>query len=402
MPHLAPYRRLFRLPGARAFTAGNLIARLPMGMFSVSAVVMIAGTRGSYALAGAVTATGLAATAVVAPWTARLVDRHGQARVALPATLIAVLGSLALLLCVRHDAPDWTLFASYAATATTPNIGGMSRARWAHLLPGDAEGLHTANSFEQAADELCFMLGPVLAALLCGALFPEAGTLVGAVLLLTGMVLFTSRRATEPPVRRHIPGKPPLRAPGMPSLLAVCLAMGGVFGATEVVTLAFADAAGHRTAAGAVLALQAAGSCAAGLLYGAARPAGPAAGRLAWCVAAMTALLTLPLLAAALTGSLPLLAAALLVAGMATAPTMVTTMTLVQQRTPEGRLNEGMTLAVTGLLGGIAGGSALGGWTVEHASATAGYAVPVAAAALALALALTGVSNRFANQPMPH
>jgi MFS family permease len=401
MPRLAPYRRLFRLPGTRAFTAGNLIARLPMGMFSVSAVVMIAGTRGSYALAGAVTATGLAATAVVAPWTARLVDRHGQARVALPATAIAVLGSLALLLCVRHDAPDWTLFASYAATATTPNTGGMSRARWAHLLAGDTKGLHTANSFEQAADELCFMLGPVLAAFLCGALFPEAGTLVGAALLLTGMLLFTSRRATEPPVRRHIPGKAPLRAPGMPPLLAVCLATGGIFGATEVVTLAFADAAGHRTAAGAVLALQAAGSCAAGLLYGAVRPAGPAARRLAWCVAAMAALLILPLLAA-LTGSLPLLAAALLVAGMATAPTMVTTMTLVQRRTPEGRLNEGMTLAVTGLLGGIAGGSALGGWTVDHVSATAGYAVPVAAGALALALALAGVSNRFTDHRTPH
>ncbi|MEV5354160.1 MFS transporter [Streptomyces sp. NPDC052693] len=402
MPRLAPYRRLFRLPGTRAFTAGNLIARLPMGMFSVSAVVMIAGTRGSYALAGAVTATGLAATAVVAPWTARLVDRHGQARVALPATVIAVLGSLALLLCVRHGAPDWTLFASYAATATTPNTGGMARARWAHLLAGDAEGLHTANSFEQAADELCFMLGPVLAAFLCTALFPEAGTLAGAVLLLTGMLLFTSRRATEPPVRRHIPGKAPLRAPGMPPLLAVCLATGGIFGATEVVTLAFADAAGHRTAAGAVLALQAAGSCAAGLLYGAVRPAGPAARRLTWCVAAMTALLTLPLLAAALTGSLPLLAAALLVAGTATAPTMVTTMTLVQERSPEGRLNEGMTLAVTGLLGGIAGGSALGGWTVEHVSATAGYALPVTAGALALTLALVGVSNRFTDQRTPH
>ncbi|MEV4044547.1 MFS transporter, partial [Streptomyces sp. NPDC049744] len=63
-----PYRRLLATPGARAFTTGNLIARLPMGMFSVSAVVMIAGTRGSYALAGAVTATGLAATALVAPW----------------------------------------------------------------------------------------------------------------------------------------------------------------------------------------------------------------------------------------------------------------------------------------------------------------------------------------------
>ena len=71
---------------------------------------------------------------------------------------------------------------------------------------------------------------------------------------------------------------------------------------------------------------------------------------------------------------------------MATAPTMVTAMALVQQRTPEGQLNEGMTLAVTGLLGGIAGGAALGGWTVEHVRATAGYGVPVAAAATALLL----------------
>lgn len=383
-----PYRRLLSTPGARAFTIGNLTARLPMGMFSVSAVVMIAGTRGSYALAGAVTATGLAATALVAPWTARLVDRYGQARVAVPATLFAALGSVALLLCVRHGAPAWTLFAAYAATATTPNTGGMARARWAHLLEGDADALHTANSFEQATDELCYMFGPVLAAFLCTALFPEAGTLVGVVLLVTGMLLFTAQRATEPPARPRPTAKAPFRAPGIPSLLVVCLAMGGVFGAMEVVTIAFADAQGHRAAAGLVLALQAAGSCAAGLLYGAIRPAGPPEHRLPWCVAAMTALLTLPLLAASLGGSLPLLALTLLIGGMATAPTMVTTMTLVQHRTPEGRLNEGMTLAVTGLLGGIACGSAAGGWTVEHVSPTAAYGIPVTAAATALLLTL--------------
>ncbi|MEU9597741.1 MFS transporter [Streptomyces sp. NPDC048109] len=383
-----PYRRLLSTPGARAFTTGNLIARLPMGMFSVSAVVMIAGTRGSYALAGAVTATGLAATALVAPWTARLVDRYGQARVAVPATLFAALGSVALLLCVRYGAPAWTLFAAYAATATTPNTGGMARARWSHLLRGDADALHTANSFEQATDELCYMLGPVLAAFLCTALFPEAGTLVGVVLLVTGMLLFAAQRSTEPPARPRPTAKAPFRAPGVPPLLVVCLAMGGIFGAMEVVTIAFADAQGHRAAAGAVLALQAAGSCAAGLLYGALKPAGPAEHRLPWCVAAMTALLVLPLLAASLSGSLPLLALTLLVGGMATAPTMVTTMTLVQHRTPEGRLNEGMTLAVTGLLGGIACGSAAGGWTVEHVSPTAAYTVPVTAAAIALLLTL--------------
>ncbi|HEY8985225.1 MAG TPA: MFS transporter, partial [Streptomyces sp.] len=120
----------------------------------------------------------------------------------------------------------------------------------------------------------------------------------------------------------------------------------------------------------------------------------PASRRYPRCIAAMTTLLTLPLLAASLTDSLPLLALALLIAGAATAPTMITGMTLVQQRTPEGRLNEGMTLAVTGLLGGIAAGSAAGGWTAEHVSPTAGYAVPVAAAATALLVSLSRRARR--------
>lgn len=194
----APYRRIFAVPGTRAFTAANLLARLPMGMLSISAVLMIAGSRGSYALAGAVTATGLAATALAGPWTARLIDRYGQSRIAVPATALATLGSLALLLCVHYGAPDWTLFASYAATATTPNTGGMSRARWAHLFRDDPAARHTANSFEQAADELCFLLGPLLATLLCTTLFPEAGTAVAAALLLTGVLLFAAQRRTEP------------------------------------------------------------------------------------------------------------------------------------------------------------------------------------------------------------
>ncbi|MFD5732065.1 MFS transporter [Streptomyces sioyaensis] len=387
---LAPYRRIFAHHGTRAFTAANLLARLPMGMLSVSAVLMIAGSRGSYALAGAVTATGLAATALAGPWTARLIDRHGQARAAVPATALAVLGSLSLLLCVHYGAPDWTLFASYAATATTPNTGGLSRARWAHLLRDDPAARHTANSFEQAADELCFLLGPVLATLLCTTLFPEAGTAVAAALLLTGMLLFAAQRGTEPPVtaRPAARARSPLRLPGLPPLLLTFVCTGAVFGSMEVVTLAYADAHGIRSAAGALLALQAAGSAAAGLLYGLLRPSGRATRRFRGCVGAMAVLMLLPLLAAA-AGGPAALAVALTAAGMATAPAMVTGMGLVQSRTPAGRLNEGMTLAVTALLAGIAAGSATGGWAVEQLSGPAlGYAVPAAAAALALATSL--------------
>lgn len=315
----APYRRLFALPGTRAFTTGNLLARLPMGMFGVSAVVMIAAAYGSYALAGAVTATGLATTAAVAPWTARLTDRLGQARVAVPAAGLAALGSLALVVCVRLHAPVWTLFAAYAATATTPNTGGMARARWAHLYRDDERARHVANSFEQAADEVCFMLGPVLAAFLCTALFPEAGTLAGALLLFGGILLFAAQRGTEPPpVRRPRTGSGSGSAAGtgagraaVPAVLLTFLATGAVFGALEVTTIAFADSQGHRGAAGAVLALQAAGSCAAGLLYGLRRPRGTDGGRFAASVALMAVLMLGPLPAAAL-GGLWLLAPALL------------------------------------------------------------------------------------------
>ncbi|MFF3556555.1 MFS transporter [Streptomyces tsukubensis] len=380
------YARLFAVPGTVAFTAGGLIARLPFAMFGVSAVVMIAGSRGSYALAGAVTATGLTVTALVAPWTARLVDRHGQARVARPATALALLGSLALVLCVRYDAPDWTLFASCAATATSPNTGAMARARWAHLHRDDPASLHTANSFEQAADELCFMTGPALAALLCSALFPEAGTVAGAVLMAGGMLLFTGQRSTEPPVAVRPPGtRAPLRAAGMPALLAVFLATGVVFGALEVTTLAYVDG----PEAGLLIGLQAGGSCAAGLVYGL-RPVAPPGDprRLAVCLAAMTALMVLPLLAAASDGGPAALALALPVAGAATAPTMITGMASVQRIVPPGSVNEGMTLAVTAILTGIAAGSAVSGWLAERAAPGAGYTVPVAAALLGLVAAV--------------
>ncbi|MFF2778316.1 MFS transporter [Streptomyces sp. NPDC058052] len=384
-----PYLRLFVLPGTRAFTAGNLIARLPSGMFGISGVIMISAAYDSYALAGSVAATGLVSGAVAAPWVARLVDRRGQARIAVPAAALAAAGQVLLALCVLGRTPAWALFAAVALTGTAPNAGGMSRARWAHLLRGDPAALHTANSFEQAVDELCFMLGPVLAAVVCSAFFPEAGTLLAAALLLAGVLLFTAQRSTEPPVAPRTSAGSPLSAPGMVPLLAVFLATGAIFGSMEVTALAFVDG----PAAGPVLALQAAGSCAAGLLYGRARRT---AG-LAVCLAAMTLVMTAPLLAAR-TGSLAALAAGLLVAGMATAPTMVTGMGLVQRLVPPDRLNEGMTLAVTALLAGVAAGAALGGWTADHTPDPAlGFVLPVAAAALALALcAATGVGRRGA------
>jgi MFS family permease len=406
MPPRSRYARLLALPGALAFTVPNLFARLPGGMFGVANVIMITSRHDSYALAGAVAATSLAASALAGPLVARAVDRRGQRRVAVPAAALSAAGHLALALCVGLGAPVWAYFCCALAAATTPNSGGMSRARWAYLLGDDAAARHTANSLEQALDELCYLSGPVLAAVLCTAVAPQAGTVTAAVLMLGGTLVFAAQRATEPPPVPRAAGAAtapaPLRSPSMAALLVTFVCTGAVFGAMEVVTVAFADENGQQGWAGPVLAAQAAGSAVAGLLFGLVPVRGRIRTRFAVCASAMAVLMCLPPLVAQ-GGSLLWLAPALLVAGAATAPTMVTGMTLVQDVTPPARLNEGMTLAVTALLGGISLGSAGGGWLVDHLAAgpRGAYALPAGAALLAAGLALAAAARRSNGEPRP-
>ncbi|MFJ9946760.1 MFS transporter [Kitasatospora sp. NPDC091207] len=390
---LASYRRLFAPPGTVAFTLAGLLGRLTMSMTGVALVVLLSERRGSYALAGTVAAAGLVTGAIGMPLMGRLVDRYGQARVAVPATVYNAVPLLGLLLCVRLGAPDWTLYACWAACAAAPNLGGMARARWAHLYRDDPAARHLANSFEQSLDELCFMAGPVLAMVLCTAVAPEAGLLAAGVFGSAGALLFAAQRRTEPPLADRTPDRrhgSPLRIPGLRVLLLTFLATGVVFGSTELTTVAYADALGHKPLAGALLALVAAGSCAAGLVFGLLRPRRAPGARFLSGVTAMALLLLLPLAAGLGGAGLALLGVALFAAGTGTAPTMVTGMTLVQELLPRRQLNEGMAVAVSGIVIGISAGAALAGAVAEHAAPGTGYWLPAGAAALALLIALAG------------
>ncbi|MFF2078190.1 MFS transporter [Kitasatospora sp. NPDC058162] len=402
---LASYRRLFAAPGATAFTLAGLLGRLALSMNGVSLVVLLAERRGSYALAGTVSAAGLVTGAIGMPLLGRLVDRHGQSRVAVPAALYTVVPLTALLLCVHLGAPDWTLYLCWAASAAAPNLGGMARSRWAHLYRDDPAARHLANSFEQALDELCFMAGPVLAMLLCTTVAPEAGLLAAGTLGSTGALLFAAQRRTEPPLpARPLPGQrhgSPLRVPGLRVLTLTFLATGMVFGATEITTVAYADALGHKAAAGPLLGLVAAGSCLAGLLFGLLTPRRAPGARFLLGVAAMAAVLLLPLTAGLGGAGLVALGAALFAAGTATAPTMVTGMTLVQELLPQRQFNEGMAVAVSGIVVGISAGAALAGTLAERAAPGTGYALPAGAAALALLIALTGRRHLRASEDAP-
>src|SRR4051794_32172187 len=81
----SPYRRVLGMPGALAFSASGLVARLPISMVSLGIVLLVSTRTGSYSLAGSVSASYLIANALCAVLQARLVDRVGQRRGGPPA-----------------------------------------------------------------------------------------------------------------------------------------------------------------------------------------------------------------------------------------------------------------------------------------------------------------------------
>ncbi|MCX2181919.1 MFS transporter [Streptomyces sp. SKN60] len=393
----SPYRAIFAAPGSTAFSVAGFIGRMPLSMMGIGIVTMISQVTGRYGLAGALSATLALSAAALGPRISRLVDRHGQRAVLRPATLISLTAAAGLLLCVKFGAPDWTLFVFTAFVGTVPSLGAMTRARWAALYHGDAQRLHTAYSWESIVDEICFIFGPIISIGLSTTWFPEAGPLLAGAFLAAGVFWLTSQRATEPvphPRETHSGGSA-LRSPGLQVLALAFVATGAVFGSVDVVTVAFSEEQGHKSAASLVLAVYALGSCLAGAVFGLLRVKGDPAVRWLVGVGAM-AVSMIPLL---LAGNLPLLAVALFVAGLSIAPTMVTTMALVEAHVPRTKLTEGMTWTGTGLAIGVALGSSAAGWVVDASGAESGYVVPVLSGALAVAVALLG--HRRLRRPAP-
>ncbi|GAA3376590.1 MFS transporter [Streptomyces sannanensis] len=393
----SPYRAIFATPGTKAFSAAGFVGRMPLSMMGIGIVTMVSQLTGRYGLAGALSATLAMSAAVIGPQVSRLVDRYGQARVLRPATLVSVAAVAGLLICAHRDAPDWTLFVFAAGAGCVPSVGSMVRARWAAIHHGSARELHTAYSWESIADELCFIIGPILSIGLSTAWFPEAGPLVAAGFLVVGVFWLTAQRATEPVPhpREQQSGGSALRSPGLQVLVAAFVATGTIFGTVDVVTVAFAQEQGHKAAASLVLSVYALGSCLAGVVFGLLHLKGPASRR--WLVGVLA--MAVSMIPLQLAGNLPLLAVALFVAGLAIAPTMVTTMALVEQHVPRSKLTEGMTWTTTGLAVGIALGSSAAGWVVDASGAQAGYAVAAGAGVLAAVVALLG--HRRLRRPVP-
>lgn len=382
-----PYFTLFSAPGSKAFSSAGLIARLPISMTGIGIITMLSQVRGSYWLAGAVAATFAFSMALLAPQIARAADRYGQSRVLPYATGVSALALLLLLICTHYRAPDWTLFVFAALAGGMPSISAMVRARWSEIYRGTPQ-LHTAFSFESVLDEVAFIVGPPIAVGLSVALFPEAGPLVAALLLVAGVSAFAWQKSTQPPVypRNNQRQRAILAMPSMQILVLALIALGTIVGTVDVISVAFAEQQGQPAAASIVLSVYAGGSCLAGLIFGAIKLPSPLPRQFLYAAFA-TALTTLPLL---WVHNVLTLAAAMFVAGLFFAPTMIVAMGLVERLVPPSRLTEGLTWMVTGLGVGVALGAALAGLAIDAVGIKAGFGVTLTAGLVVLLVAAGG------------
>lgn len=384
---LRPYRGILARPGALRFSLAGLIARLPISMVGIGIVLMVSALYDSYGLAGRVSAAYVIAQAIGSPQLAKLVDRHGQARVMRPSLAVACLGLAGLVAASITVAPPAVLYATAILSGTTiGSMGALVRARWARTVSTPGE-LHTAYAFESALDELTFVAGPVVATLLATSVTPWSALVVPLFAALGGGYWLLSQKATEPPPSgRHDDGTSVggLMSPGMLAVMGIFLASGAVFGGADVAVVAFTEEAGAKQLAGLVLGAMALGSLIAGLGYGARHWTSPL-----WLRFIIgTALLTVGTSTFLLARSPAMLAAIAFVAGFAIAPTLINGNALIQSLVPPRRLTEGFTWLGAAVGVGVSLGASVTGTVIDAEGARAGFLVIVVAAALALVVAL--------------
>jgi len=386
-----PYVDILRRPGAARFTAAAFVARLPISMVALGIVLMVSELRGSYALAGIVAAAYTVSSALINPLGSRAVDRWGQLRVV---RVLVTVHALTLLLLAWSAVAGWSpavlVALAVISGATQPATGALVRARWAHAL-GPDNRLRTAFAFEGVLDELIFIVGPPLATFLAVALSAPAPVIVSAALVTVGSGLLLAQRSTEPPAagRASTSGGHPLRRTGVPAVLIVLVAIGGVFGSVDVATVALADESGQRALAGLVLAAYAAGSMASALVLGA-RSASSTDARLPRVLLlASLALLavTLPLLLGPGLLAFGFLA---FVAGLAVSPVLITCFSLVEVLVRPSEITEGLSWAISSIGIGVAASAAGAGWLIDRSGPQAGLLVTLGAACLVAIVALAG------------
>jgi MFS family permease len=396
---LQSYRRLVGTVGP-LYVVVAFLGRVPLAMSQMGTLLLVSDTTGSYAVAGAAAGALAVSNAVGAPFFGSLADRIGQRPVVLGQSLAGGAGLVLLVAVATGDGPAPLVVATAAlAGLSIPQVGPMARVRWGPVLtrsgtPDRRRLLDAAYSYEGAADELSFVLGPATVGLLAVLVDPsEALLLAGGVLALFGSAFALHPTAA---LTRPDPSATATSGQVLSTTLVVLgvaqLLIGMLFGATQTGSTVLATSEGQAGLAGVIHATLGIGSAIAGLAVAALPERITYPQRLVVAAAGLV-VLSSPLLLVQSVGQLVVVIALL---GFAVAPYMISTFATAGQIVAPDRVGTAMTLLAGATGVGYALGSSIAGRLADGVPVlapdgghTPAFAVTVTANALALLTALT-------------
>ncbi|MEU7340190.1 MFS transporter [Streptomyces sp. NPDC007074] len=396
---------LQRPQAARTFGAA-LVARFAYGIVFLALVLTVDRATGSYAVAGGVLAVFGLASSLLAPYRARLIDRHGAHRALLPmaAACAALLGLIAVVGWQpgASRAALWVLGA--AAGACAPPLGPFMRTLWRELVTDDEQLLQRAYSLDTVAEDLLYVVGPLLTGALTALAEPALAVLLSAVLLLGGTVVLaispvaaSFRGAVVPSDTggeraSAAPGRAPRWWVALLAPVVVTAGLGACMGAFNLLAVAFADRHSAAASVSWVSAALAVSSALGGLVYGAIRWRLSTRARLPLLTAFLGVFCVL---AGQATGMIGLVALAGAV-GFLLAPTLTTAYLIAGDVDSETRGTEAGTWVNTAFNTGNAAGSAGIGLLLSPLPLAWCYAVTGAFVLLSAAVAaLSGTTGKI-------
>lgn len=358
-------------------------------MIGLALLLLVRERGGSYAAAGGVSGAYFVATALGAPIAGRLVDRRGQARILLRRAVIfpALLGGVCVFALL--DAPLALIgVCAAAAGALMPPVGSSLRALWPRLF-ADADLRAAAYALEASLQEISFVAGPLLVAVLTAAASPVLALGVAAATGAVGTTLI----ALAQPVQAWRPEQErqaasilgALESRGVVTIVSLSACLGLGFGATEVGFPAFAEGHGGAELGSIPLSLFAGGSLVGGLITGARVTVTPV--RLLRVSSMLLALgLALPLLG----WSLPSMAVLAFIAGLPIAPVVMSAYGLIDAVAARGTAAEAFAWISTAVFAGFSVGMPLGGTLLDAYGVRASFVLGAGAVSLGALLVAVG------------
>ena len=359
---MSSYRDLLRTPGVARIIAAQLTARFPFGMLSLAFLLHIEQVTGSYGAAGLVLAATSIGQAIAGPLTSRWMGVWGIRKVLL-LTLAVCAVSVTTIALVTMTVPAY-MAVGFVAGLSTPPVQPAVRTIYPKLVT--SQQLTPLFSLDASAQEIIWVLGPVVTTFVSTQVGTVWGIALAAVIMVVGCLWFISSpevgRVRIPRSRRKL-GQV-LKRP--PVLLATVVGF-LLIGACSAVEAGVVATFGHDgLEAGIVLAIFSVGSLAGGLALGH-TPIGP------YALARRIFIVFAGLAVASLFLNAWWLSVTLFIAGIGIAPALAVLFAIVSASVKFSDTAEAYGWVGTGQLIGAAMGSAAAGFLIDGSGAVGAF-----------------------------